>query len=309
MASRIPGVGTDERDVGRNGERLADRFGRVVHQAVERVDGDDERHAVRLEVVDRREAVVEALRVDEHDRADGPAHEVVPHEAEAVLAGGAEQVEDQVVAERDAAEVHRHGRRRLGRRSRPVSSMSSATASSRASVVSGVISEIEPTNVVFPTAKPPAMMILTGIGTSVRFGRSLRSRTSERLKAIENPFEKLDIGTVAGLRSPVVAWLSSRPSSVMSPTSTRATPSATLEMGRDLGDGHAAGAQRDDSLAFEREARLLHDSPRASTFARSSRSGGRAMRTRASAGQRVRADAAGPFSASSSRASLMRSIR
>src|SRR4029079_1262794 len=67
-----------------------------------------------------------------------------------------------------------------------------------ASVVSGVISEIEPTNVVFPTANPPAMMILTGIGT---LSDSLAEEsTSERLKAIENPFEKLDIGTVAGLR-------------------------------------------------------------------------------------------------------------
>src|SRR5688500_16465821 len=80
----------------------------------------------------------------------------------------------------------------------PASSTPSLTRVIAASVVSGVISEIEPTNVVFPTANPPAMMILTGIGT---LSDSLAEEsTSERLKAIENPFQKLDIGTVAGLR-------------------------------------------------------------------------------------------------------------
>ena len=43
----------------------------------------------------------------------------------------------------------------------PASSTPSLTRVIAASVVSGVISEIEPTNVVFPTANPPAMMILT----------------------------------------------------------------------------------------------------------------------------------------------------
>ena len=48
----------------------------------------------------------------------------------------------------------------------PVSSIPSATLVMAASVVSGAISEIEPTNVVFPTAKPPATMILTGSGAA-----------------------------------------------------------------------------------------------------------------------------------------------
>ena len=61
-----------------------------------------------LEVVDCGEAVGEAAGVDEDDGADGAAYQVVPHEPEAVLAGGAEQVQDQVLVEGDAAEVHGH---------------------------------------------------------------------------------------------------------------------------------------------------------------------------------------------------------
>ena len=69
----------------------------------------------------------------------------------------------------------------------PASSTPSLTLVIAASVVSGVISEIDPTKVVFPTANPPAMMILTGIGT---LSDSLTEEsTSERLKAIEDPFQ------------------------------------------------------------------------------------------------------------------------
>src|SRR5690606_8674783 len=79
----------------------------------------------------------------------------------------------------------------------PGSSTSAATCVLAASVVSGVISEIDPPTVVLPTAKPPAMMILTGIGTpDVVVG--FEAGASERLKAIEHPFEKLDIGPVIG---------------------------------------------------------------------------------------------------------------
>ena len=66
-----------------------------------------------LEVVDRREAVGEAAGVDEDDGADGAADQVVPHEPEPVLAGRAEQVQDQVLVEGDAAEVHGHRGGRL----------------------------------------------------------------------------------------------------------------------------------------------------------------------------------------------------
>ncbi len=99
--------------VGGDRQRLADVLELVLLLAVEEVHGHDERHAVALHVVDRREAVGQPAGVDEDDGADGPSHQVVPHELEPVLAGGAEQVEHQVVAEGDAAEVHGHGGRGL----------------------------------------------------------------------------------------------------------------------------------------------------------------------------------------------------
>ena len=43
-----------------------------------------------------------------------PPHEVVPHEPEPVLARGAEQVEDQLVVDGAAGEVHGHGGGGLG---------------------------------------------------------------------------------------------------------------------------------------------------------------------------------------------------
>ena len=45
-----------------------------------------------------------------------------------------------------------------------VSSTPTLAAVSTASVVSGTISETEPTKVVLPTPKPPAITILTGVG-------------------------------------------------------------------------------------------------------------------------------------------------
>ena len=53
--------------------RLADRLDRVGALTVERVHGDDERHAARLEVVDRGEAVAEAPGVGQDDRTDRTA--------------------------------------------------------------------------------------------------------------------------------------------------------------------------------------------------------------------------------------------
>src|SRR5882757_884888 len=79
-------------------------------EAAQRVlgDGDQEGQLARLEEVNRGEAVRQASHVDEDDRADGAAHQVVPHEPEPALSGRAEQVEHQVLVEGDAAEVHRH---------------------------------------------------------------------------------------------------------------------------------------------------------------------------------------------------------
>ena len=55
------------------------------------------------------EALVDAAGVDEHDGAEGAGAEVVPHEAEALLAGRAEQVHDERLVDGDAAEVHGDG--------------------------------------------------------------------------------------------------------------------------------------------------------------------------------------------------------
>ncbi len=111
----LAGVGRDDRDVAGYVERLPHLLGRVEEVAVELVDGDDERHLGRLEVVDRPEAVLEPAGVDQNDGSDGPTRQLVPHESESVLARRPEQVEHELVAETDASEVHRNGRRRLRR--------------------------------------------------------------------------------------------------------------------------------------------------------------------------------------------------
>src|SRR4051812_22915557 len=78
-----------------------------------------------------------------------------------------------------------------------VSSMPSLTRVRAASVVSGSISEIEPTNVVLPTANPPATTIFTGIGAGP-VDVSMSSTMSEGLEAIEDPFKESKVGTAVG---------------------------------------------------------------------------------------------------------------
>ena len=82
--------------------------------AVEEVHRDDERDAEVLEVVDGREAFLEAAGVDEDDCADRAADQLVPEEPEAVLAGGAEEVEGHVGVDGDPSEVHGDGGAALG---------------------------------------------------------------------------------------------------------------------------------------------------------------------------------------------------
>ena len=77
--------------------------------SVEAVDGDNERHLTFLEVVHGREAVGEPAGVGQDHGAERPIGQFVPHEPEAVLARRAEQVQQQVAAEGDPAEVHRDG--------------------------------------------------------------------------------------------------------------------------------------------------------------------------------------------------------
>ena len=81
---------------------------------------DQERDLVLLEVVDRREAVLDAAGVQQHDRAQRAVDQVVPEEREPVLPGRAEQVQQQRVVQGDPAEVERHRGRGLARHRRGV---------------------------------------------------------------------------------------------------------------------------------------------------------------------------------------------
>src|ERR1700761_4777918 len=87
---------------------------------VEDIERDDEWYFPALEVVDRGEAIGQPARVGEHHRAERAKRELVPHEPEPLLPGRAEQVEHQVLAERDAAKVHRHRRGGLALHARRV---------------------------------------------------------------------------------------------------------------------------------------------------------------------------------------------
>src|SRR5438094_4021640 len=69
-----------------------------------------------------------------------------------------------------------------------------------ASVVSGVISETDPTKVVFPTPKPPATTIFTDVIAAS--SASPRSGGLELAKSTEHPFEQVQVR--AALR---VIWL------------------------------------------------------------------------------------------------------
>src|SRR5690625_2789331 len=66
-----------------------------------------------------------------------------------------------------------------------------------ASVVSGTISETEPTNVVFPTPKPPATTILTDVIALAATPPS--SAALELAKSTEHPFKKVGVGPTVGV--------------------------------------------------------------------------------------------------------------
>src|SRR5215470_5860265 len=72
------------------------------------------------------------------------------------------------------------------------SSTPSLTDVMTASVVSGVISDTEPTNVVLPAPNPPATTILTDVmATSV----STSEAALELPKSTKHPFEKVEVGS------------------------------------------------------------------------------------------------------------------
>src|SRR5512140_381240 len=65
-----------------------------------------------------------------------------------------------------------------------------------ASVVSGVISETEPTKVVLPTPKPPATTILTDV---IAVSPVLLRAGLELAKSTEHPFEQVEIRAALGV--------------------------------------------------------------------------------------------------------------
>lgn len=102
------GVAQQQRNVVVEVEGLADGVHGMAGGAVEAVDGDEEGDGAPLEVVHGGEAVLEAAGVGQHDRAERALGQLVPHEPEPLLPGRAEQVQHQVLAQRDTAEVHGH---------------------------------------------------------------------------------------------------------------------------------------------------------------------------------------------------------
>src|SRR5271165_1274455 len=70
------------------------------------------------------------------------------------------------------------------------SSRPSLTVVMTASVVSGVISDTEPTNVVLPTPKPPATTIFTDV---IAASAAATGTALELAKSTEHPFEQVDV--------------------------------------------------------------------------------------------------------------------
>src|SRR6202158_1029429 len=92
----VAGVDGNHRDVLRQRQRLAHLVRRMPWGAIELVDGDQEGQVAGLEEIHRGEAVLKPPAVDEDDRPDGAADQVVPHEPESPLTRCAEEVERQL---------------------------------------------------------------------------------------------------------------------------------------------------------------------------------------------------------------------
>ncbi len=90
-----------------------DVFHVVSAGAFEAVQRHDERYLPALEVVDSGKTAGQPPGIGKDDGPERTDGEFVPHEPEALLAGGAEQVEHQIAAQADPAEIHRDRGRRL----------------------------------------------------------------------------------------------------------------------------------------------------------------------------------------------------
>src|SRR6266487_5683003 len=90
---------------------------------------------------------------------------------------------------------------------RLVSSRLAEAVVSAASVVNGMISDTDPTKVVFPTPKPPAMTIFTGVGARSAWPAVLPAELPglspgpgglDRAESIQHPLKKSEVGAFTG---------------------------------------------------------------------------------------------------------------
>src|ERR1700759_1364160 len=118
-----------------------------------------------------------------------------------------------------------------------------------ASVVSGVISDTEPTKVVLPTPKPPATTILTDViadASPPPCGRA----TLDLTESTKHPFEQVKVGAALGVITLVNAH-ESVGAHVRDENAGHAERHP--EHRRDLGDGPPVEAKLQDRLAFRCE--------------------------------------------------------
>src|SRR5688572_5824568 len=124
-----------------------------------------------------------------------------------------------------------------------------------ASVVRGSISEMAPTVVVLPTAKPPATIIFTGRGT-VRVGSDpvgpWRVVISELPEAIEHPFQQFDVGTVVPTGSGLARC--HQPLGLQVAHDHHRHAEGELEVSGDLGDRQGVAAELHHPPAFHDQA-------------------------------------------------------
>lgn len=81
----IPGIDMDHWNVCRKSQRLSHLASRIPWRAAKFVYGYRKRRVAVLEEVNRHKAVLQAEKIYQYHRADGPAYKAVPHEPEPAL--------------------------------------------------------------------------------------------------------------------------------------------------------------------------------------------------------------------------------
>src|SRR6266581_2477302 len=124
-------------------------------------------------------------------------------------------------------------------------------------VVSGMISDTDPTKVVFPTPKPPAMTIFTGVGARSAWPAVLPAELPglspgpgglDRAESIQHPLKKSEVGAFTGLRRAVHV----HQTLIGHVTNQHASdPERQVQPRRDLRDRQDVPAQQRDRAPFE----------------------------------------------------------